>query len=590
MTDELFKPRRHQAEFDDWCRRIATGDPIKEILAFVTVGGGKGSLAVIAAARLIDCGFAQKVLHVVPRLSLQRQAAKVFKDEDKKKYLGHAMQIMESTNDLDPSRGTAGYTTTYNAIGEDPKLHFDEFRLSRYILVLDEIHHVSVGSKWHRALQPLVEMASLVVYMTGALERSDGKSIAFLPYVDRGNDREYIDLESTSTRKVIRYTRAKAFEDKAVIPIEFYRIGGDARWIDCNGDDRQIDSLADSGTDAPAAIYTALNTDYARHLLMECYNHFLEHKDKHNSRAKLLVVAPRIKLARRYLGWLRDDFGARNVGLAVSGEDGGDGDGKSALENIERLKGKKTPVLDILVTVAMAYEGMDVPEITHIACLTNIRATPWIDQMIGRATRVDYHKEPLPAAPAWEAQCAHIWGPDDPLLTACIEQMRAEQAPFVQKPQSPGVDGPDLPKGPILPITPIDGKWLYTRASDFHGGEEIDAEEYQRIFKAAKEAGLSGLSPTMLKRFLDIHDRSQQEDSPGSDPKVVDIKEELTITQQMDRFRAMINNYVNAASEGDAERIRQMNTNCIKVFGKGRGLMHLKELQEAWDTRTKWAH
>ena len=45
--------------------------------------------------------------------------------------------------------------------------------------------------------------------------------------------------------------------------------------------------------------------------------------------------------------------------------------------------------LDVLVTVAMAYEGLDIPAVSHLICLTRIRSTPWIEQMTARANRID---------------------------------------------------------------------------------------------------------------------------------------------------------------------------------------------------------
>jgi superfamily II DNA or RNA helicase len=88
-----------------------------------------------------------------------------------------------ATNDIDPCRGTSGYATTYQAIGADRSgINYDEFRRSRYLLCLDEFHHVSEGSNWHKQLMPLYQQATFVLFMTGTLERHDGKKIAFLPY------------------------------------------------------------------------------------------------------------------------------------------------------------------------------------------------------------------------------------------------------------------------------------------------------------------------------------------------------------------------------------------------------------------------
>ena len=69
------------------------------------------------------------------------------------------------------------------------------------------------------------------------------------------------------------------------------------------------------------------------------------------------------------------------------------------------------PEPSILVTVAMAYEGLDVPEVAVVAALTHIRSlTLAAEQMVARATRVDPHAGP------YETQRALVFHPDDPLF------------------------------------------------------------------------------------------------------------------------------------------------------------------------------
>ena len=77
-------------------------------------------------------------------------------------------------------------------------------------------------------------------------------------------------------------------------------------------------------------------------------------------------------------------LGVTNVDKATSG------DGEGA-RNIDRLKGRVPPAqrLQGIVTVGMAYEGLDCPEITPIACLTQVRSAEWLEQMLARDPR-DY--------------------------------------------------------------------------------------------------------------------------------------------------------------------------------------------------------
>ena len=102
-------------------RGEATG--VTDILAAVTPGGGKSLLPVIAAARLIEAGQVERICWVVPRDSLRLQAEEAFADPVWRAALGHALSVRAADNEPDPSRGLAGYITTYQAIAAAPDLH-----------------------------------------------------------------------------------------------------------------------------------------------------------------------------------------------------------------------------------------------------------------------------------------------------------------------------------------------------------------------------------------------------------------------------------------------------------------------------------
>src|SRR4051812_47551817 len=68
-----------------------------------------------------------------------------------------------------------------------------------------------------------------------------------------------------------------------------------------------------------------------------------------------------------------------------------------------------------------AYEGMDCPEITHVACLTHIRSRGWLEQMVARATRFD------PLGGSYERQRAVVYHPDDPMFRSFRTAIETEQ-------------------------------------------------------------------------------------------------------------------------------------------------------------------
>ena len=125
-------------------------------------------------------------------------------------------------------------------------------------------------------------------------------------------------------------------------------------------------------------------------------------------------------------GWMPPGQAEREVRLATSDE-------RDAPEALAAFRLTAEPA--ILVTVAMAYEGLDAPEVAVVAALTHIRSRPWLEQMIARATRVDPHAGP------YESQRALVFHPDDPLFARFRRSIEAEQ----------GTAGPSAPAQALRP-------------------------------------------------------------------------------------------------------------------------------------------
>jgi superfamily II DNA or RNA helicase len=358
--------RPHQAQMQQLCIEILSGAPVRQIIASVTPGGGKSALPVILASMLLPA-VADKLLWIVPRNSLKWQGEAEFLDP---RWETPRRLRACNGNDEHADRGTDGYLTTYQAIGMSPAGHMDYVSRHRTILFLDEPHHVAEGQSWADALRPMINAAVLVVYASGTLARADGVQIAGLEYLDG-----LVDLRDTAHTRVIRYGRKLALADRATCTIEPVVIDGAARWMSKEGAARQVDSLRRASESRADAVFTALRTDFAFALLAECMSAWDAHRADYPT-AKLLVVAPDIETAKAYHSRIASRCLAE---IATSDDTPG------ARRSIEAFKLGSIPAL---VTVGMAYEGLSVPEITHIACLTQIRSVPWLEQMQARGNRV----------------------------------------------------------------------------------------------------------------------------------------------------------------------------------------------------------
>ena len=286
------------------------------------------------------------------------------------------------------------------------------------------------ASAWSRALGPVLAAARVRLHLSGTLERADGRMILGLPYRrSRAARAREVDLDAPGWR-VIGYSRAQALRERAVLPVTFGALDGEARWSvrppagpapaadpDARGrvtlGPHRLSGPAPSETTRPA-LFAALRTEFAEALLREAFVAFTELRAERRARlgpgaarglGKLLVVAPDQACARRYLealrGWLPRGPAQREARIATSSE-------RDAHETIAAFRLTSRP--SILVTVAMAYEGLDAPEVAVVAALTHIRSRPWLEQMIARATRIDPHAGPP------ETQRALVFHPDDPLF------------------------------------------------------------------------------------------------------------------------------------------------------------------------------
>lgn len=383
---------------------------------WATPGAGK-SLIPLQACKLISAGLADAICWVSPRNALQYQAEKNFIDPVFREMLGHNFTIRASTNEHDPCRGHNGFVTTYQAVAADKKGWLEhEFAQKRYIIVLDEVHHLEEGGLWHEAIAPLVKRSRFLIAMTGTVERGDGKKIAYTPYRDIG-DEVMPDFTNTDSFRYIEYSRSTALAEKSILPMKFVFHDGKASWITPLGKMRRVNSFYNAKKEVTSAIYTALDTEFANGLLSEGAEHWADHRQNKNPGAKLLVVTATIKHAKKAVEHLNSS-GFTNVKIATSHES------KSAVEAIKEFKYGS---LDILVTIAMAYEGLSVKPITHLICLTHIRSRPWLEQMLARAVRID------PDAGPYHKQAAYIFAPDDPLIRGVVNKIRSEQLPYLKE-------------------------------------------------------------------------------------------------------------------------------------------------------------
>lgn len=530
--------RPFQKEFRDLIETVALGrSGIESIIAHVTPGGGKSFLPA-SCKPILGC-IADKVLWVVPRINLAEDA--------EKKAKANGLPLRYAGNGTNPSRDVAGYITTYHAICAQPLLHAHEFNRYRYVLILDEPHHVEDGGEWERALRPLWDTAVLRVLMSGTLERGSRDAIAFLPYGSDGKP----DLKRSGI-KSISYPRSQALEDHAIVPLEFIHIDGAAQWIDQLGQKRE-ESLSDT-TDAREATRTALVTEYATDLLKNAVLAWKNYRAKTGKEfSQMLIVAKDIESSKR-LAEAAQALTGSEVVVATS-------DDAKASKAIGRFCRGEVPILS---TCQMAYEGMDAPAITHVVCLTHIRSKPWIEQMFARAVRKHAGKNK-----AW------IFCPDDSLMNELIEQIRSEQVLSLKEAdeaESKDAERADKPGHDLTNILPLTSEATGARLTELDGETCLTSGQVvwlqnQGIFQDFGE----------VARIVEM--------AGGKIPELDQEKlerGELSYSEEEALLRSKIQQACNRCDRQKGVEFGATNLDMLKTFNVARSDMTLPQLRKAW--------
>jgi len=505
------KLRKMQKEFDDIINKIIAGAPIKKILVSSTPGSGKSSIPIITT-KLIDAKIVQKIGWIVPRSALAVQGEHGFCDPFFRKMFNHKHEIRSSTNDPNPCRGSSGFVTTFQAIGIDKKRTvLNDVKYRPYAILLDEFHYLEEDSLWHKSIQPIIDNAKIIILMTGTLERGNGSKIAFTDYEDN-----MPVLNHTENTRVIRYTRKDALKEKAILPIKFNFCDAKLEWETIEGNHLKINSFkqAKSPEDIQAALFTALNSDFSKELLSKCLNDWKKYKKK-NPTSKLLVVTDIKKNADKVTALLKS-WGF-NCKIATSHESQG------AIKAIKEFK----QGLDIIVTIAMAYIGLDVPEISHICCLTNIRSKPWIEQMIARGVRINKKAGP------YSKQTCYVFATADKKFLKVAAEIEAEQIAA-----------------------------LKNQAEKFDIQEKEEEWDDEGVEKIASIIPLSG------------------EISGEKDFAIGQHNEIETISEKETRLRGDIQTHINKYCRASVADIRYINSELKQRYGKPRAELCLQDLEK----------
>jgi hypothetical protein len=274
------------------------------------------------------------------------------------------------------------------------------------------------GEFFDEMAEACVQAGGLLLLMGGALFRHNGSCITRLPYVP-GDPARLEDPDLLYPARDIIYTLPDGQAEHGLIGFDFDEYKGKVGF-EANG--KTYEKVLEQRDPAfeGRKLQTYLEDRRVWQPILDDmvvswrhYNH-----EMHGYRSRLLTIAHNKHLARLHAAYLEKHHGIPML-LALDDE-------HRVHKAIDEFRHRRTPHQGI-ATCGMAYIGLSVRDLSHMAYLTTNRAMTYAIQAFNRVTRFD------PAAPVpWEYQLARFFIPKDPKMIAIRNAMMAMQYPGVR--------------------------------------------------------------------------------------------------------------------------------------------------------------
>lgn len=481
--------RKHQREIDEIARKIIDGiSPLRSITLDCTPGGGKTGAATLFANKLLDAGLIDRVLWLVPRLSLAEQVLDAF-SRGAGCNSSRQLEIADPQDDLfsptlPNTPHVVGCVTTYQAVahGRNWSRFADGLRSGRGLIIFDEVQFLNDEAQrgWYAKVGRVKDAAEYCLFMSGTLWRTDDKRIPFIEYEKRDDGKHYPLCD-------ISYTLRDAVRERAVLPTEWRNLGGMVEYK--LADKVQTHDLMDDGDDEESRkVLTFLSGEKTVGRLLDNMVDDWRVWCKTAYESRMLVMASSIAEARRWKHYLEEKHSIPCV-LATSKEEAA---GRKLRHFRERRHGQ------CLVTVAMAYVGFDCPDLTHLAYLSATRAPSWLLQSFARVSRFDRN-----APIGYERQHSFVYAPDDLRMRVFMAWLRNQQEMGITERQ---VRGPlKEPRKPGYPpddeFEPLDAAPGFTAMESLHA--RIEPAKLSRLMQFASSCpAAAGLPLSQLDEIL----------------------------------------------------------------------------------------
>jgi superfamily II DNA or RNA helicase len=348
---------------------LASFETRRDFLVTATPGAGKTTLALSFAHELIRASKIDHVHVVTPTSALRKHWQDAATEWGIR--LGRRSNWSLRTKPLPFDIG--GIATTYSQVANEADAHAANIEHRRALVILDECHHSGDRRAWGEAVKEAFGEARFRLHLSGTPFRQDGNVIPFINYS--------IDGISISDGD---YKYARAIKENVCRPVLFRSYNALLQYA-ARGQRFEISIVDDDCPKSQEAerLRFALHPEagLVEQMVRDADDEIqaIRAKGARWSDAAGILVAMSQEHAYKCAQVIKDVTGQEPV-VVVSDSD-------SAEEDLMHFKDS---VGRWVVAVRMISEGVDIPRLMVAVYATNITATLFFRQFVGRVVRVQH--------------------------------------------------------------------------------------------------------------------------------------------------------------------------------------------------------
>ena len=370
-------------------------------------GSGKSLCSATASIQLVEEEKAELVVVLTPNCGTRLGWKKTFEGLN---INGRRINVTDDTNfpgDTDVWVSTyAGYSKIEEALSSRP--------VSGIIAIIDEFHHAEQSAEWGKAVDRLVSLADHAIFLSGTPWKREGKIAVLCGESNIHGENYYQEEGKIKADFVYDYKQdLRHPTTRGTVPVKFRF--WDSKWEGPNGEicvfskdlpafpTKQWETIEDweewaKKCDSPMGRHLYFNLENGcpsdnkavKNIINESLILLARSRREvgiscgSKNASVLLCVAKTVKDARRIAEYIQDERPSYRVSVVVSD----DSNGAKKLEKIARqCKENAVDKPDVIVSVGMISEGVDIPQIKVVAYLSAILTVLHFVQVTGRAVR-----------------------------------------------------------------------------------------------------------------------------------------------------------------------------------------------------------